>query len=49
MRQLCLQSILALAAVWTVAACGPTLEEQRAMDQSQCSGFGFSPGTNAYC
>ena len=31
--------------------CGPTAEEQRAMDQQRCAGFGFSPGTDnfAHC
>ena len=30
-----------------IAGCGPTAEEQRAMDQQKCAGFGFAPGTDA--
>ncbi len=30
-----------------MAGCGPTAEEQAAMDQQSCSGYGFAPGTEA--
>ena len=38
----------ALGSVAVLAGCGPTAEEQRAMDQQRCGGFGFAPGTEAY-
>ena len=31
-----------------LCSCGPTPEEQRAMDQQSCAGFGFQPGTDAF-
>ena len=44
------------ASGWAVAAllaglasgCGPSAQEQRAMDQQQCAGYGFQPGTDAF-
>jgi hypothetical protein len=39
---------LLLIALLSLAACGPTAEEQHAMDQQKCSGYGFQPGTDAY-
>jgi hypothetical protein len=31
-----------------LAACGPSPQEQHAMDQQRCSGFGFAPGSDAF-
>ncbi|HTW27443.1 MAG TPA: hypothetical protein VME92_09980 [Acetobacteraceae bacterium] len=31
-----------------LAGCGPTAEEQRAMDQQRCYGYGFQPGSEAF-
>jgi hypothetical protein len=39
---------LLLIALLLLAACGPTAQEQDAMDQQKCSGYGFQPGTDAY-
>ncbi len=36
---------LAFCAVVLLAGCGPTPEEQRAMDQQKCYGFGYAPGS----
>jgi metal-dependent amidase/aminoacylase/carboxypeptidase family protein len=35
------------AGLLLLAACGPTAEEQRAMDQQTCAGYGFAPGSEA--
>lgn len=32
----------------SLAGCGPTAEEQRAMDAQRCAGFGNAPGTEAF-
>lgn len=34
--------------VLLLVGCGPTAEEQRAMDQQRCGGFGFAAGTDAF-
>ncbi|MBN9561869.1 MAG: hypothetical protein J0H14_14255 [Alphaproteobacteria bacterium] len=31
-----------------LAGCGPTPEEQRAMDQQRCGGYGFAQGSEAF-
>ncbi|MGH7156334.1 MAG: hypothetical protein ACREF3_20620 [Acetobacteraceae bacterium] len=41
-------SLTVLAALALLSACGPTPEEQRAMDQQRCGGFGFAAGTDAF-
>jgi hypothetical protein len=38
----------ALYALVLLAGCGPTPEEQRAMDQQRCAGFGFAANTDAF-
>jgi len=45
MKALCLAAV---AAVVLLAGCGPTPEEQRAMDQQRCGGFGFATGSDAF-
>lgn len=40
-----LSLLLVLAAL---AACGPTAEEQRAMDIQKCGGFGFTPNSEGF-
>lgn len=40
--------LAAVGAVVLLAGCGPTAEEQRAVDQQRCFGFGFQPGTDAF-
>ncbi len=35
-------------AVVLLAGCGPTPQEQRAMDQQKCYGFGYAPGSLPY-
>lgn len=52
MRATCLA---ALGAVALLAGCGPTAEQQAAMDaaqrardQDRCAGFGFAPATDAF-
>jgi hypothetical protein len=37
-----------LVAIILLAGCGPTAEEQQAMDQQKCSGYGFQAGSDAY-
>ncbi|MGH7156333.1 MAG: hypothetical protein ACREF3_20615, partial [Acetobacteraceae bacterium] len=34
--------------VLVLAGCGSTAEEQQAIDQQRCSGFGFAPGSGAF-
>src|ERR1700743_2940100 len=41
------QALLVLALI-PLCGYGPSAEEQRAMDQQKCSGYGFQPGSNAY-
>jgi len=44
-----MRMLLLLAAITvSVAGCGPTAEEQRAMDAQRCAGFGNAPGTDAF-
>jgi hypothetical protein len=31
-----------------LSGCGPTPEEQRAMDTQACTGYGFKPGTDTF-
>jgi hypothetical protein len=40
--------LLAAGAVVLLAGCGPSPEEQHAMDQQKCAGFGFAPGSDAF-
>jgi len=35
------------ASLLALAGCGPTAEEQAAMDQQACAGYGFAPGSQA--
>jgi hypothetical protein len=39
---------LVLAPLVLMAGCGPSPEEQRAMDQQSCAGYGFPPGSDAF-
>ncbi|UUP19549.1 hypothetical protein NTH_04054 [Nitratireductor thuwali] len=44
-----LRSLLALGLVVFVAGCATvTPEQRRAMDEQECLGFGFKPGTDAF-
>ncbi len=50
-----LVAFLGVGAVLLLAGCGPTAEQQAAMDaaqraadQQKCTGFGFAPGTDAF-
>src|SRR4051794_33395376 len=47
-RRPSLRAGLIATAVLMLAACGPTPEEQHAMDSGKCSGFGFTPGTDTF-
>ncbi len=40
--------LLAAVAVVLLTGCGPSPEQQHAMDQQKCSGFGFAPGSDAF-
>jgi membrane protein involved in colicin uptake len=40
--------LLLVAMLISLAGCGPTAEEQRAMDAHRCTGFGNVPGTDAF-
>jgi hypothetical protein len=37
-----------LGTILLLAGCGPSPEEQHAMDQQKCDGFGFPPGSDAF-
>jgi hypothetical protein len=40
--------LLAVAAVVLLTGCGPSPEQQHAMDQQRCAGFGFASGSDAF-
>lgn len=40
--------LVTLGLILFAASCGPTPEEQRAMDMQKCGGFGFAPGPDAF-
>jgi hypothetical protein len=40
--------LLTVGAVVLLSGCGPSPEEQHAMDQQKCAGFGFASGSDAF-
>lgn len=40
--------LAAFGIIVLLAGCGPTAEEQRAMDSQRCAGFGNAPGTDSF-